>query len=138
MFKMHEVKCWPEFYDPLADGRKPFEVRFNDRDYQVGDLLHVREWSVDRLTEASCARTCDGDGFTGRNTWRKVTYVLPLDKGIFKDFCMPNYVALGLVPCNEDGQELRPVVRILAPDSVVIDLDVRHVLPLAFRGKRDE
>ena len=43
--KRHEVKCWPEFWNPLKTGTKTFELRRNDRDYQVGDELIERQWS---------------------------------------------------------------------------------------------
>lgn len=57
----HEVKCWPEYFDRLLNGDKPFELRKNDRDYQTGDKLHVFEYDnsddvpvgVDRYTERS-------------------------------------------------------------------------------------
>ena len=42
--RMHDIKCWPMHYDRLIDGSKRFEVRKNDRDYQVGDKLWIREW----------------------------------------------------------------------------------------------
>jgi hypothetical protein len=41
---IHDLKCWPEYFAPLADGRKPFELRLNDRPYAVGDTLLVREY----------------------------------------------------------------------------------------------
>lgn len=40
---IHKVKIEKRFYDRLLTGRKSFEIRRNDRDYQVGDLL---EFSV--------------------------------------------------------------------------------------------
>jgi hypothetical protein len=41
----HEIKCWPQYFARLADGSKTFEVRRNDRGYQQGDTLLVREWA---------------------------------------------------------------------------------------------
>lgn len=42
--KEHELKSWPEFFQPIAEGWKTFELRKNDRNYQVGDVLILREW----------------------------------------------------------------------------------------------
>lgn len=37
--KIHQLKIGFEFALPKAQGKKPFEIRKNDRDYQVGDLV---------------------------------------------------------------------------------------------------
>lgn len=42
--KTHELKCHPHFFAAIADGRKTFEIRRDDRHYQVGDLLALREY----------------------------------------------------------------------------------------------
>jgi ASC-1-like (ASCH) protein len=39
---VHELKCEEPHFSDIEAGRKRFEVRFDDRDYQVGDLLHLR------------------------------------------------------------------------------------------------
>lgn len=46
--KIHEVKCWPEFFGPLKRGEKTFEIRINDRDYQPGDELVECEWDPNK------------------------------------------------------------------------------------------
>lgn len=38
--KIHELKIKEEYYQDLIRGRKSFELRKNDRDYKVGDLIH--------------------------------------------------------------------------------------------------
>lgn len=43
--KRHVLKCWPEFFDAIADGRKTFELRRDDREYAVGDVLELRWWN---------------------------------------------------------------------------------------------
>jgi hypothetical protein len=42
----HELKTWPGPFRRMWDGSKTFEVRWNDRDYQEGDELLLREYSL--------------------------------------------------------------------------------------------
>lgn len=41
---IHTIKSIPRFYEPLIKGQKTFEIRFNDRGYQVGDRLIIAEY----------------------------------------------------------------------------------------------
>ena len=43
--KTHELKTWPVFYNAISRGLKTFELRKNDRDFQAGDKLILKEWS---------------------------------------------------------------------------------------------
>lgn len=62
--KTHELKIWPEHYADVVAGVKTAEVRLNDRGYNVGDLLALREWVP-----------ASGD-YTGRVTFRVVQHIL--------------------------------------------------------------
>ena len=42
--RVHHLKCWPEEFKQMASGEKPFDVRKDDRDYQVGDHIVQQEW----------------------------------------------------------------------------------------------
>ena len=42
---MHELKISPEYFRVVANEFKKFELCQNDRDFQVGDLLHLREYN---------------------------------------------------------------------------------------------
>lgn len=41
---IHELKTWPEFFDAIDRGEKTFEVRRDDRGFQVGDTLALQRW----------------------------------------------------------------------------------------------
>lgn len=62
--KVHELKCWPEFFEPILTGAKTFDLRKDDRHYHVGDVLHLREW------EPNTAK------YSGRECRKCVTYIL--------------------------------------------------------------
>jgi len=41
----HNLKTWPSFFQAVKSKIKPFEIRENDRNYQVGDTLILEEFS---------------------------------------------------------------------------------------------
>ncbi len=57
MSKVHCVKCWPPHYSDMVAGRKLFDWRKNDRDYQVGDIVVQQEFLPDpqKYTGEMCA-----------------------------------------------------------------------------------
>ena len=46
MCKLHELKIIPEFFHAIMFEGKNFEIRINDRDFEVGDQILLREWDV--------------------------------------------------------------------------------------------
>lgn len=41
--KIHELKINQVYYDKLLSGSKTAELRYNDRNYQVGDIIYFNE-----------------------------------------------------------------------------------------------
>ena len=65
--RIHKLKCWPEFYQDIVDGIQTFEVRINDRGFNVGDILILREFR-------RYGRGKKPQGYTGRQTMVEITY----------------------------------------------------------------
>lgn len=92
----HDLKCWPEFFQPLVEGRKPFDYRLNDRDYQVGDILHQREF-------VPPAEDLDSAGYyTGRSIRHRVTFILDDKLG---PTMKAGFVVMGLGALDPDADE---------------------------------
>jgi hypothetical protein len=49
MTTFHQLKTHPPPFEDVWQGRKPYEVRNDDRKYAVGDVLILREWDPDTL-----------------------------------------------------------------------------------------
>lgn len=89
LLQQHELKIWPEFFQPVLSGEKSFEIRENDRGYKVGDRLWLREWEGQT------------NGYSGQSCKVDVTYILT-GLGL-----LPGWVALGikLVQVVDHGAE---------------------------------
>lgn len=42
--KIHELKLDIKYFDEVKNGHKNFEIRKNDRDYQIGDVLELKAY----------------------------------------------------------------------------------------------
>jgi len=68
----HELKTDPEVFQALIDGTKTYELRKDDRNYQVGDTLTLKE------TTYTGAEIAEGKPleYTGRTCGRVISHVL--------------------------------------------------------------
>jgi hypothetical protein len=88
----HELKTWTEFFQAVKSGAKTFEIRENDRDYKVGDVLWLREFlpcpeckGTRRIWpegKRGVSQHCDECGdmphagiYTGEEIEKRVTYI---------------------------------------------------------------
>lgn len=86
----HKLKIYPAYFNAVDTGRKPFDVRVNDRDYKVGDLILFQEYSPTLKT------------YSGRETLKEITYILNGGNwGIDDDCCV-----LGLTRTPQERCEL--------------------------------
>lgn len=52
----HELKIWPENFQPIIQGENTVQIRKNDRAFKTGDTLYLREWMPEkgRYTGRDC------------------------------------------------------------------------------------
>lgn len=82
----HKLKIQPEYYDALLLGIKTFEIRKNDRDFKVGDILKLSEFK---------------DGvYTGGSYMAKIIYITDYAQ-------QEGYVVLGIEPVEGMRNEQR-------------------------------
>lgn len=73
----HYLKCYGQYYEAVASGIKTFEIRKNDRNFQVGDRIVL------------CERK-DSE-FTGAKLEKVITYITDFPAGLKE-----GYVVLGI------------------------------------------
>ena len=74
--KVHNLKIKPQYFKDVVCGIKTFEVRKNDRGFEIGDLMVLE--------------TYDNEKFTGSFVNTEITYILDDPQ-----FCKEGYVILG-------------------------------------------
>lgn len=104
----HRLKTWPEFFAAVRDGSKPFEVRRDDRDFNVGDTLELAEWDPTSLT------------FTGNIECRDVTYIARGGPFTPEGMCV-----LGLAPNFRMTTAYAANALVADPESVVREVERR-------------
>lgn len=45
----HRLKTWPDSFQSVWDEVKAYELRKNDRDFQVGDILFLQEYDPQQM-----------------------------------------------------------------------------------------
>lgn len=74
---VHELKIAPNYFEKVVSKEKSFEVRYNDRNFKVGDILKLMEY-------------VDGS-YTSQSIYVKVTYIIREFEGL-----QPNFVVLSI------------------------------------------
>ncbi len=75
--RTHRLKAWPEFFRAVWDRSKQFELREDDRGYDIGDGLVLEEYEP------------MGRGYTGREIAATITYKMPGGRfGLAQHLCV--------------------------------------------------
>lgn len=71
MQQHHVMKCYHRWFEPLWNKTKPFEIRLDDRNYQVGDTVKILDYDPIRnecsgiFIEAEISYILDLESFFG-------------------------------------------------------------------------
>jgi len=87
----HELKIAPPYFQAVLDGKKTFEIRKNDRGYNAGDTVLLREWDG---TENGSYRSRD-ERYTARTFAATIGYVTGYEQ-------QPGYVVFSLLTDNAE------------------------------------
>jgi hypothetical protein len=112
---VHYLKCWPEYFQAVKSGAKPFEIRENDRDYKVGDVLILKEWHMGMQK------------YTGDEEERTISYMTTYNQ-------KSGYVVLGLSNQGEAARQRDVLERIEGlelNDSDTYKTLVKHIVKQA-------
>ncbi|MCB5951077.1 DUF3850 domain-containing protein [Enterococcus sp. BWT-B8] len=63
----HELKIDTEYFEAVLNEKKNFEIRFNDRNFQIGDTIILQEITKDRE-------------FTGRELTATISYITDFEQ----------------------------------------------------------
>ncbi len=73
---IHELKILPKYFYAVRKNQKKFEIRENDRNFKVDDLVVLKEWDPKA-------------GFTGEEIRARITYITDYQQ-------KNNYVVFGM------------------------------------------
>lgn len=113
----HDLKILPEYFTAVWDGIKAFEVRKDDRPFEVGDILCLHEINCGVLT--------------GRTIKAEVTYVLR-----HPDYCKEGYCILSIKvaqqqtvkPHEKGDRSIVAASNVLAKDALAVDTLCKQIL----------
>lgn len=98
----HNLKTWPEYFAAMKLGIKKFELRVNDRNFKVGDILRLEEWHP------------DVGEYTGRSMLVRVTFLIQGAFGLPDNTCVMSterYEPFDLIETEEAGDWAPPFIQ---------------------------
>lgn len=86
---IHDLKIWPEYFEAVRIGLKNFEIRKNDRGFQIGETLRLREYNPNT------------EEFSGKSIERVITYIV---EG--PPFMAEGWAVLGMIAKDQLANQL--------------------------------
>jgi hypothetical protein len=83
---IHAVKILPKFFEDVVTGRKPFEIRKNNRDYRERDYIALNEYDP---------TAPENERYTGQSALFRISYILD-----DPEYCKEEFIVMGLEGCS--------------------------------------
>jgi hypothetical protein len=80
----HDLKTWPQYFQRVVSGEKTFELRKNDRGFQLGDTVTLKEF--DPFLKNRLGK--EPGRYTGNEAKFRVGYIMPVGDGSFVVFSL--------------------------------------------------
>ena len=80
---IHELKILPKDFQDVIEGIRTFEIRKNDRDFKIGDILLLEEYD---LNKEYVDRNDNLTNYSGRKIVKEITYILKDVDGLDNDY----------------------------------------------------
>ena len=93
---VHELKTVNPWFNDVVSGLKRFEIRLNDRNFQVGDTLLLMEYDTDTQS------------YTGKEIKKLISGIYESPKIKHKDSLKPGYVVLDISEDDDDFVAIFP------------------------------
>lgn len=81
VLKPKKLKILSQYFEEVVKGNKRAELRFNDRDFKVGDIYELEEY--------------DGKTYTGRSVTVRITHILEGFECLAKGWCVFSFITIG-------------------------------------------
>jgi hypothetical protein len=99
---IHDLKIHPGPFTAVLDGTKTHEIRKADRPFEVGDVLHLREWDPVPTEHAVNEPPVYARGYTGRECRVEVTHISRRGTwGLPADLCVMSIRLVGVSRCED-------------------------------------
>lgn len=143
MSQTHELKTWPQYFEATWRGDKPFEIRYEDRGYQKGDKVVLREF--DRQWPCECEKgvhATDCEKYSGREIEAVIGFVTAStpSRGQQRGFFGNGYVVFSLCkiqkfePEFEEPKDGEPKITVRVASTVSATETAQAVAKIAAAG----
>ncbi len=89
----HYLKTVQPYFSEVEKGTKTFEMRINDRKFQVGDEVYLQEYDL------------DANSYSGKEVRATITYVLNEFRLLYSEACVFSFKVTQIIIKNVKSEQ---------------------------------